>query len=80
MPQANPGKEQQGGYSYTVQATVKQVQDFYEREMLQAGWESWATGTGETGGVILLYQKDGKMVTIGAAPQADVILVVIVLS
>lgn len=80
MPQAKPGKEEGNGYSYTIKATVKQVQDFYDREMLKAGWQSVATGTGEAGGVILVYQMGNDFTTIGATPLGDVTLVVIVQS
>ncbi len=77
MPQANPGTEDQSGYSYTVKATVKEVRDFYDREMSKLGWQPFASGTGGTGSVILLYQKDSKTITIGVAPQGDMALVLI---
>ena len=78
MPQASSGQEEGGGYSYTVRATVQQVQDFYDREMPKAGWQPFATGTGETGNLLLMYQKDGTITTIGVIAQGDTILVMIV--
>ncbi len=77
MPQANPGTEDQSGYSYTINATVQQVQVFYDTEMSKLGWQSLASGAGKTGSVILLYQKDNKTITIGAAPLGGVTLVMI---
>ena len=78
MPQAISGGEDAGGYSFTVKATSQQVQEFYDREMPLAGWQPFAVGTGESGNLLLLYQKDGAITTIGVIAQGEIILVLIV--
>ena len=80
MPNAISGGEEQDVYSYIVKATVKQVQDFYDREMPEVDWQPFATGTGETGNLLLMYQKDSKITTIGVIKQGDVTYVMIVQS
>jgi len=77
MPGAIGGKEEGGGYSYTVKATVQQVQDFYAKEMPKLGWQSLTVGTGETGNLILIFQKGDKTGTIGVVAQGDVTFVLL---
>jgi len=78
MPQASSGREESGVYSYTIRATIQQVLDFYDREMPEVGWQPFATGTGETGNLLLMYQKDSTITTIGVIAQGNTILVMIV--
>ena len=77
MPQATNGKEEGGTYSYTVNATVAEVEKYYQREMVKAGWQAFATSSGNTENVFLIYQKGSKIATIGIATVGGVTLVVI---
>jgi len=78
IPDAIAGEEKEGGYSYTTKATSEQVQDYYNSEMLKKGWEFFATGKGETGSLLLMYQKDGKTTTVSIFEQGDLTIVLLI--
>jgi hypothetical protein len=78
MPDAAEGKEEQGSYSYVVNTSVSEVQAYYEQKMPGAGWEPFATGEGEEGNLLLMYQKGNITATIGVIDQGGDTLVLIV--
>ena len=78
MPGAISGEEDENGYSYTIRADAKLVQDFYNKGMPEEGWKYFATGTGETGSLLLMYQKGDKTCTISIYEQGGVSLVLII--
>ena len=78
MPGAAEGKEELGSFSYNVGASVASVQDYYEQSMPAAGWAPFATGVGEEGNLLLMYQKGNITATIGLIDQGANTLVLIV--
>lgn len=64
MPGASGGVEELGSYIYTVNVDVQQVRGFYDREMVNLGWQIFTAGEGETGNLLLLYQKGDQTATI----------------
>ena len=77
MPEAIAGEEDADTYSYTVGATVSEVQAFYDAEMPKIGWQSFAAGSSEGGNLMLIYEKGGVLTTIAVIAQRDVTLVMI---
>jgi hypothetical protein len=78
MPGAAEGKEELGSYSYIVNASVASVQEYYGQSMPAAGWAPFATGEGEEGNLLLMYQKGNITATIGLIDQGASTLVLIV--
>jgi hypothetical protein len=78
MAGAIHGAEDQGSYSYTVNASVADVQAYYQQHMPAAGWQPFASGEGEAGNLLLMYQKGDITATIGLISQGDNTLVLIV--
>ena len=78
MPGAAEGAEEDGAYSYTVNASVGEVQVYYEKQMPLAGWAYFASGEGEAGNLLLMYQKDNITATIGVITQDGSTLVLLV--
>ena len=78
MPGATEGKEEQGSYSYVVNASVTDVQAYYDQEMPAAGWQPFASGEGEEGNLLLMYQKGNITATIGLIDQDGSTLVLLV--
>ena len=78
MAGATHGAEDQGSYSYTVNASVADVQAYYEQQMPAAGWESLVSGEGAAGNLLLMYQKGDITATIGIIAQEDNTQVLIV--
>ncbi len=78
MPEAAESGEEDGTYSYTINASVGEVQAFYERQMHLAGWAYFASGEGEAGNLLLMYQKDNITATIGVITQDGSTLVLLV--
>jgi hypothetical protein len=66
MPQATAGQEftDSGIYSYKVDATIQQVQDYYSAELQDLGWTSYLNMPGNANGSIQVYQKEDNILTI----------------
>ncbi len=69
MPGASGGVEELGSYTYAINAAVTQVRQFYDREMINLGWQVFTAGEGETGNLLLLYQKGNQTATIAILAQ-----------
>lgn len=78
MPEAREGAEEDGAYSYTVNASVGEVQAYYEQQMPLAGWAYFASGEGEAGNLLLMFQKDNITATIGVIKEDGGTLVLLV--
>ena len=78
MPEAAEGAEEDGAYSYIVNASVEDVQAYYDQQMSLAGWAYFASGEGEAGNLLLMYQKDNITATIGVIAQDGSTLVLLV--
>ena len=64
MPQAVAGEGDDESYSFTVEATVDQVQSYYEQEMTRLGWTPLAVGTGENDSLLVIFQKGEETATV----------------
>ena len=80
MPQATAGQEFDGGtYSFKVNATSKEVQDYYSAELAKLGWEALSLPTqGDT--VLMVYSKGSNILTITIAPSESEMVVLLVLA
>jgi hypothetical protein len=78
MPDAISGEEKEDGYSYTIKAFAEQVMDFYNAEMSKIGWKFYTTGRGETGSLLLMYQKDDKTCTVSIFDHGGLTLVLLI--
>ncbi len=77
MPGAIAGDGDSGGYSFTVDASVDEIQRFYEKELAKLGWEMFASGQGTTGALLLMFMKDAATLTVSIIPQPDGIMYVL---
>ena len=66
MPQATAGQEctNANTYSFKVDATVKDVQDFYNAQLVEQGWSSLFNMPGDSNGAIIAFQKDSSVLTV----------------
>ncbi len=66
MPQATAGQEcaNANTYSFKVDATVKDVQDFYNAQLVDLGWSSLFNMPGDTNGAVIAFQKDSSVLTV----------------
>jgi hypothetical protein len=66
MPQATAGQEfaETSTYSYKVNASIQEVQDFYKTELEKLGWKSFFNMPSESTGSVQVYQKDSSILTI----------------
>lgn len=73
MPQAIAGQEYlDGSYSYTVNASMEDVQDFYIQELAPQGWQSPDGGfQGKGVASAGIFEKDGYMIIITIQPDPD---------
>ena len=82
MADAISGESQSdGSYSFTIEATPDQVKAFYNQRLRSLGWQAFAEGQGETGSILLIYQKGTQILSISvlsSAKQPELVLVLIV--
>lgn len=77
MPNAIAGDGDSNGYSFTVQATPDEVQQFYKVEMPKLGWTIFVTGQGTTEAILLIFMKDSNTASISIIPQSGGLLYVL---
>ncbi len=66
MPEALAGEEVQGLYSFRVEASLKEIHDFYAAALPSLGWSSLFAGEGMP---IEVYTKDNQTLTITITEQ-----------
>lgn len=66
MPQATAGQEftDTGSYSFKVDASVKEAQDFYNAQLVNLGWSSSFSMPGNANVAVLAFQKDNSFLTV----------------
>ena len=81
MPQATAGEEftDTPTYSFTVDATVKEVQDFYTAQLVDLGWSSLFSIPGDANGAIQAFQKDNNVLTVTIADVNGSVVVILTL-
>jgi hypothetical protein len=77
MPNAIAGEGDDQGYSFTINASSDEIQQFYEKELGKLGWNVFASGQGTTSAVLLIFMKDTIMLTVSIFPQPDGIMYVL---
>ena len=71
MPNALAGEGDSSGYSFTIDASLNEIQTFYETELPKLGWNVFASGLGTTDAVILMFMKDAGILSVSIIPQPD---------
>ena len=71
MPNALAGEGDSGGYAFTINASLDEIQQFYETELPKQGWSVFASGQGTTDAVILMFVKDAGILSVSIMPQPD---------
>jgi hypothetical protein len=65
MSQAIAGQEHDANnYSFKFTGTVKEAQEFYNGAVGEAGWSPMLSVPGDENGALLVFQKDGSILTI----------------
>jgi hypothetical protein len=72
MPGALAGEECTDMYVFTVAAAAEEVKVYYDEALKNLGWEIFP-GMGDTGagGLFLIYQKDGAILSIIVTPSTQ---------
>jgi hypothetical protein len=81
MPQATAGEEfkDSSTYSFKVNATVKEAQDYYNTELTKLGWSSSFSMPGNDTVAVQVYQKDNDLLTVTITNMNDSVVVVLTL-
>jgi hypothetical protein len=66
MSQATAGQEftDTHTYSFKANATVKEVEDFYNAKLPDLGWSAFFSMPGSESGAVLVFNKDSSVLTI----------------
>lgn len=82
MPQATAGQEftATSTYSFKADATVKEIQDFYNAQLVEQGWSSLFSMPGDSNGAIIAFQKDSSVLTITIVDSNGSIVVVLTMA
>ena len=78
MPNAIAGEGDKKGYSFTIDASVDEIQAFYEKELAKLGWNMFANGEGDNGSLLLIFLKDTATLSLSIIPQPDGIMYVLI--
>jgi 1-aminocyclopropane-1-carboxylate deaminase/D-cysteine desulfhydrase-like pyridoxal-dependent ACC family enzyme len=78
MPNAIAGEGDSQGYSFTINASADEIQQFYERELAALGWKVFASGQGTTSAILLFFMKETSVMTVSIFPQPDGIMLVMI--
>lgn len=76
MPDAIAGEGDEESYVFTVKATPQQVQDFYQAELIKLGWQSGATGDGDSS--LIFMNNASETLTVSIIAKGDEVLVLLV--
>ena len=82
MPQATAGQELKDSntYSYKVDASVKEVQDYYKAELEKLGWTSSFSMPGNDTVSVEMFQKDGSFLTVTITERNGTVVVLLSLA
>lgn len=82
MPQATAGQEfaANNTYSFRVDATAQQVQDFYKESMKNLGWNESLNMPGGSEGGFMAFQKDNNLLSIVITPSDNSVVVLLTMT
>jgi hypothetical protein len=82
MPQATAGEEfsENNTYSYRVNATAQEVQEFYDKELTALGWNQPFEIPLEADGGLLMFGKDNSGLMILITPSEGSLVVLLTLT
>jgi len=82
MPQATAGQEftDSNTYSYKVDASVKEVQDYYKAELEKLGWTSSFSMPGNDTVAVEMFQKDSSFLTVTITEGSGSVIVLLSLA
>jgi hypothetical protein len=77
MPQAVAGEEFGDTYSFRVNATVQEIQDYYNQQLGALGWTQPFEFPLEAEGGFLFYNKDDSVLTVFITPSEGSMVVLL---
>jgi hypothetical protein len=82
MPQATAGQEfaETKSYSYKVDATSKEVEEFYAAELEKLGWSTLFSVPGSDSAAVLSFQKENQFLTITITNATGTMVVMLTLA
>ncbi len=82
MPQATAGQEfaDTATYSFKADASIKEVQDFYNAQLVELGWSSSFSMPGNDTVAILAFQKDNDLLTVTITDVNGTVVVVLTMA
>ena len=82
MPQATTGQEftDTDTYSFKVDASVEEVQNYYSTELDKLGWSSFFNMPGGANGSVQVFQKENNVLTITIADVNGSVLVIMTMA
>jgi hypothetical protein len=79
MPAAINGEGDEHGYTFTVQASVQEIQGYYEAELAGIGASLFSAGEGsEKNSVLLIFLKGQELITVSIIPHEGLMVVLLV--
>jgi hypothetical protein len=82
MPQATAGQEftENNTYSFKAPVTTTEVQDFYTQQLAPLGWNQPFSVPIEAEGGIIIFQKEGSVLTITITSSEGSVVVILTLA
>jgi len=64
MQGAIAGQGDKENYLFTVEASAKEIQSFYEESLMNIGWSLLGVGEGKTNNLLLIFMKGEETLSI----------------
>jgi len=78
MSGAIAGEGDASSYRFTIQASLEEIQKYYEKELPKLGWSFLATGEGDSGAAILIFSGSSGPLSVSIIPNGDQYIVMLV--
>jgi len=78
MPGALAGSGDSNRYLFTINATVAEIQTFYQKQLKDAGWDFLTAGVGTTKTTLLIFGKDQAVFSVSILPYDDLFIVMLI--
>jgi hypothetical protein len=82
MSQATAGQEfpEAKTYSFKVDATLKEAQDYYAAELEKLGWSTFFNMPADANGSVQVFQKDNSVLTVTIADTNGTVVVILTMA
>lgn len=77
MPGATAGDGDEEAYVFTIEASVKQIREYYDVELAKLGWQSAAQQGGDSSVILMFSNSEAAILTVSIIEKDNMALVLL---